>query len=305
MNSYNQFGSQWTSEKLQILRAYLNAYLLALKNQPFRKIYVDGFAGSGYIQQPISKIDISSESQLSFFDDFKDENYERLIEGSAKVVLGIDPGFDEYVFIEKKASNVDKLEELIHSYPEKRNLIRIVPGDCNEQVIKLCDRLSKSKSLRCVMFLDPYAMQIKWQTLENIAKTGVVDLWLLTPLMAINRLLQTRNEIPLDHLNILNDFFGTEDWKDKFYTPSSQSSLFSGDERQVKLADFNTIEKYYLDRLRIIFPWVAQNTYRMTNSKNSLLFSFCFVASNKSEKAGNLAKKLANQIIKKWQQNQR
>ena len=39
------FGSDWTSDKLQILRAYLDAYTTAMKNQPFTLIYVDAFAG--------------------------------------------------------------------------------------------------------------------------------------------------------------------------------------------------------------------------------------------------------------------
>src|SRR5215831_16586388 len=43
----HQFGGPWTVEKLDALRAYLNAYAQALKNQPFRRYYIDAFAGTG------------------------------------------------------------------------------------------------------------------------------------------------------------------------------------------------------------------------------------------------------------------
>ena len=44
-----RFGGPWTAQKLDILRAYLDAYTTALKKQPgeFTLIYVDGFAGAG------------------------------------------------------------------------------------------------------------------------------------------------------------------------------------------------------------------------------------------------------------------
>ena len=45
-----RFGGPWTEQKLGILRAYLDAYTTALKNQPFTLIYVDGFAGAGLVQ---------------------------------------------------------------------------------------------------------------------------------------------------------------------------------------------------------------------------------------------------------------
>ena len=36
-----KFGGNWTVEKLDILSDYLDFYLTALKNQKFKKIYID------------------------------------------------------------------------------------------------------------------------------------------------------------------------------------------------------------------------------------------------------------------------
>ena len=47
MMETHQFGGPWTVEKLDALRAYLVGYAQALKNQPFRRRYIDAFAGTG------------------------------------------------------------------------------------------------------------------------------------------------------------------------------------------------------------------------------------------------------------------
>lgn len=39
MSELQQFGGDWTIEKLDILTSYLDAYLIALKNRKFKKVY--------------------------------------------------------------------------------------------------------------------------------------------------------------------------------------------------------------------------------------------------------------------------
>jgi hypothetical protein len=48
----HRFGGDWTQAKLDVLKDYLVAYTKALKDkptaaQPFRKAYIDAFAGTG------------------------------------------------------------------------------------------------------------------------------------------------------------------------------------------------------------------------------------------------------------------
>ena len=44
------YGGPWTLEKLDILESYLDAYTTALKKQPFKLMYIDAFAGTGYVE---------------------------------------------------------------------------------------------------------------------------------------------------------------------------------------------------------------------------------------------------------------
>jgi three-Cys-motif partner protein len=66
--------------------------------------------------------------------------------------------------------------------------IQIRPGDANVEIQELCKK--DWSSHRAVLFLDPYGMQVEWKTIEAIAATKAIDLWLLFPLgIGVNRLL--------------------------------------------------------------------------------------------------------------------
>ena len=45
-----RYGGSWTIEKLEILERYLDAYTRALKNKSFNLMYIDAFAGTGYLE---------------------------------------------------------------------------------------------------------------------------------------------------------------------------------------------------------------------------------------------------------------
>ena len=50
MTTSQKFGGDWTEKKLNMFTSYLNAYLVALKNMKFKRIYIDAFAGTGEIE---------------------------------------------------------------------------------------------------------------------------------------------------------------------------------------------------------------------------------------------------------------
>lgn len=50
MATSQKFGGNWTEEKLNIFTSYLDAYLIALQNQKFKKVYIDAFAGTVEIE---------------------------------------------------------------------------------------------------------------------------------------------------------------------------------------------------------------------------------------------------------------
>jgi three-Cys-motif partner protein len=151
---------------------------------------------------------------------------------------------------------------------------------------------------RAVLFLDPFGLQVKWKTLEAVAATQAIDVWILFPLgSGVNRLLRRDGNIDPKHKKILDDLFGSEDWFHEFYKTDDEPDLFGHTQPTHTKCDLESVGKYFLKRLKTIFPHVAL-PLPLKNSKQNPIFLFCFAAANKG-KGGSLAVKIANDIVLK------
>jgi three-Cys-motif partner protein len=287
----HRFGGDWTTKKLEILRSYLGAYAKVLKNQPFTTAYIDAFAGTGYRTLKQTETD---ESIL--FPDLAEEGPQKLLEGSARIALQVEPQFDRYIFVEKDPDRCDQLEKLRSEFPQLAEDIRIERGEANKIIRDLCRK--NWKRHRAVLFLDPYGMAVEWATIEKVAKTGGIDLWVLFPLgIGVNRLLPRSGEIPAGWRNRLNLLLGSDDWYQAFYQTETKRTLF-GEEETVMKAGVETIGKYFVDRLKSVFPGVAPEPKVLMNSMNCPLYLFCFAVSSPNPRARAIALDIANHILK-------
>ena len=289
-----EFGGDWTEEKLGRVRKYLSAYTTALKKQPFHLCYIDAFAGTGY-----RTLKDSEDSSQLMLPEMSESGVQEFLDGSARVALEVEPPFDTYIFIEKDENHFSKLQELKDDFPHLRNCIKLISGDGNTHVQKLCNDYDWLRSRqRAVLLLDPYGMEVEWKTIEAIAKTQAIDLWLLFPLgIAVNRLLRKDGQIDDGIREKLDRFFGTKNWYDEFYKESETPSLFDNLPQQQKVANFDSIERYFIKRLESVFTAVAQKPWRLSNSKNSLLYLLCFAAGN--PRGAPIAVKIAQHILKR------
>lgn len=284
----HRFGGDWTTTKLDVLGKYLHAYTTALKDQPFVKAYIDAFAGTGYRTMREEE----DPTTLSF-PDFAQPGSQELLEGSALIALKTQPRFQRYIFIERDAARCRQLESLRSEFASLSDDISVKCGEANEEIQKLCAKTWSKR--RAVLFLDPYGMQVEWQTIESIAKTGAIDLWLLFPLgIGVSRLLTKSGRIPAGWRTRLNKLLGTEDWYDEFYRVDTQRGLF-GDEELIIKATNATIAQYFKGRLRSVFPAVAEPGV-LRNSSNCPLFLLCFAASNES--GAPIALRIAENLLK-------
>ena len=289
------FGGSWTEEKLTRLRKYLEAYTVIFTRNPnarlLTRIYVDAFAGSG-----VRSSGDDGEEQRDGYLFEQDEDALGFMNGSARVALEIDPPFHRYVFIEKDPVFAGELENVRSDFPSLADRIEIKNGDANSVLVEWIEATSW-QGQRAVVFLDPYGMQVEWQTIEAIAQTKAIDLWLLFPLgQGVNRLLTREGPPPQAWANRLTTMFGTDSWRDAFYRPSSQLELFSDEPHLEKSANFDSIMQYFLDRLDSVFEMVAPNPLVLRNSRNNPIFLLCFAAAN--EKGAPTAVRIAQDLLK-------
>ena len=161
-----RFGGNWTLEKLRILENYLDAYTTALKAQPFKLIYLDAFAGTGNVE-------------------LQDGDIKQFVSGSAQRAIGVkDKSFDKLIFVEQDPDRCTKLRGLSALHPDLDIVIK--NSDANSF---LSDFRQNWNSWRGVLFLDPFATEVAWSTIEKVADFNALDTWILFPVSAIARML--------------------------------------------------------------------------------------------------------------------
>lgn len=279
-----KFGGAHTEEKLGKLDAYLKAYSTALKNQGFRLVFFDAFAGTGDIQ-------IGQDASLLSVDE-----YSPFIKGSAHRALQLGVAFDEYVFVEKSRSKAKVLEELKNQYPLIAPRISVRQADANEELLEFCSKTDWSKC-RAVVFLDPYGNQVKWTTIEAIARTGAIDLWYLFPAgLGVHRQIGKDAKVHTTHQASLDEVLGTPDWRQTFIEEKEGIDLFGGTKELAKVATPKSITHFMIERMGEIFEGGVLEEWLPLGSKGIHMYSLLFAWANPSEKA-KLAGKLAKAVL--------
>ena len=273
----NQFGGNWTQQKIEMVVAYAKAYLIIMNKYPhYKPLYFDGFAGSGDIYK-------NEETDLE------------VIKGTAIRILEINEpkSFDTYYFVEKDEKNKIELEKIIkQDFSKKRT--HVVAEDCNVKLSSMANYLKAHNEYRVLAFIDPYGMSLDWSSIECLKNLGI-DLWILVPTgIGINRLLKKDGKISDAWLEKLERFLGLtkETILNHFYKESKRLTLF-GEETIVE-KEQNAIQKagiLYRERLNTIFKFVSES-FVMRNSTNSIMYHFMMATNNAS------ALKIANDVIK-------
>jgi len=281
-----RFGSAHTKLKLDKLEKYLRAYTTALKNQKFKLLYFDAFAGAGDIQ-------IGSEaSLLETVDD-----YTPFIKGSAERALRLKESFDRYVFVDRKAANIKALQALRSEHRDIADRIDIRRGDANTELLSFCKNTDWSRS-RAVVFLDPYGNQVKWDTLVAIARTEAIDLWYLFPAgLGVYRQISKEGEVNQSAEASLDTILGTTDWCNSFVESRIESDLFGSRAMLEKRATVESVTRFMAQRMKGIFKGGVLDEWYPLGSRKIHMYSLMFAWANPSEKA-KLAGKLALAVLR-------
>jgi three-Cys-motif partner protein len=298
----HSFGGPWTEDKLRRIDDYLDAYMKIFTANPsaskLNTTYLDAFAGTGFRTSPVA----ADRAEGSLFEDaLEDPDTDALKKGSAYVALRTDPPFGRYIFVDRNPTHAESLGALRKEFPTLANRISVRAADANTFLQQWCRETDWNRN-RAVVFLDPYGMQVDWSTIEAIAATEAIDLWILFPLgQAVNRLL-TKSDIPEGgQADRLTRFFGTDGWKEAFYEEASnQASMFDllGEGTgYAKRTTFEAIGRYFVDRLQQVFVGVSKNPLPLQNSKGVPLYLLCFAAAN--PKGTKPALRIANHLLRR------
>lgn len=282
------FGGEHTRRKLDVVAKYLSAYVNVMKKQNFRLFYVDGFAGSG---ASASKSELQKAEDPTLFPSGD------VLEGSPIRALGIDPPFDQYVFIDKDEENVRALSGLGEQFPDRK--IEILHGDANERLKEFCSRLARERLDRAVVFLDPFGLSVSWETVELIAATKKVDLWYLVPVDGMSRQIKDDGSF-LPGAAKIDQLWGSSAWRTKAVRRAdTPGDLFgSVDERLEKIAKAKQFSEMFRDHLQDAFAGGVSKAYLPLGRGKRHDFSLMFACANPSPAASQAAMRIANHILR-------
>ena len=270
------YGGRWTFEKLKILESYLDAYTTALKKTPFKLIYIDAFAGTGYI----NPVNVSSDAKT-------------FIDGSASRAIKIrDKPFDKLIFIEKNSDRYNELQDLQQKHPNRD--IEVNKSDANSYLQNL---QTDWKKWRGVLFLDPFATEVEWSTIQTISSFNALDIWLLFPVSAVSRMLPLQRqpgEIDSKWVARLKKIYGNDSWN-SLYQEDRQGDMFDSP-GHIRNSGVNELLSIYKQNLGEQFgKRFLSKSKTLKTSKGAPLFEFIFCAGHPN--GAPIAKDIASHII--------
>jgi three-Cys-motif partner protein len=215
----HHFGGPWTELKLDAVCYYLECYTKALSQRQFDLWYVDVFAGTG---------DRTNEKLTGGLLERQPMRWvTETLPGSAKRAMSIKPPFKHFIFNESDDDHQKALREIKR---ENKSLdIEIIGDDANVAIKEIFSRQVWKRGAfggaRAVVFLDPYALQVDWVTLEFLAKTQCADVWYLFPLHDVTRQLAKKLSGVGTKEKRLDKVLGPA-WRELYELPPPRNKMF-------------------------------------------------------------------------------
>lgn len=293
----HSFGGPWTEIKLDAVEYYLQCYTKALKRVAFDLTYIDAFAGTGTrdVKRRVGGL----------FEGAPIETVKQTLAGSARRAIAVRPPFDHFVFIEKDDLRCSALADI---QTENTGIdIRIIPGEANEVLRELVGeqpwvRKDNSNS-RGVVFLDPYALHVDWETLIALASTRVFDVWYLFPIRDTIRQLARNFEGIGPKEPMLDRLLGPE-WRELYSIAPEETlkhDLFDQpiEPEMRRVVSVGQFEQWLKKRLEKKFKFVSEPLPLLT-APSRQAFSLFLGVSNPSRPAIDLAQKFVRYVNKNF-----
>ena len=273
-----------------------------MSKQKYELTLMDAFAGSGWRRTGVSR------SKPATGDLFNPSSASDQALGFALRALSMKRHFHRYVFGDLSAKNIRSLRAAVAGQLEKIRRsrldgwapeVRVEERDANALLSEECDRLSRMPMARAVAFLDPFGMQVDWQTLTRVAGTAKVDLWMLFPIgIGVSRMLPHHGEIAPGWRDRLNRFFGDDAWEGEVYNIRHQEGLF-GQTAQRSRVSHDELAKVALGRLRRLFGDGLLEQTLPLEIRGRSAYELVFACSSRSSRAKAIAHDIAGHILAK------
>ncbi|MFG1266186.1 three-Cys-motif partner protein TcmP [Xanthobacter sp. YC-JY1] len=269
----------WVKEKLDALARYLDFYTKVLKNQPWRTIYLDAYAGGGRAVVRTEERATHGGPDLFGQEPPIDTEARELIDGSPRVALRIPNAFNRYIFVDPDANRAAELEALKAEFAGTRT-INVLQATAAEGIAWVTAQPISRRTHRGIAFLDPFGAKLDWASIQRLADTGLFEVVVNFALsMAIQRMLPNSGEVPESWAATLDSYFGSRAWFDEVYQ-RRQGGLFAVNGLEKRPDYSERLLELYRTRLQSAFGHVS--TPRLIrNTRGAPLYYLLWAGPNK------------------------
>jgi len=172
-----------TKGKLEFLGKYLPALNKILRSKvPNRpRFYVELFSGSGKCIDRLG----------------------RACDGSPLIAIKTKPPFTNFIFVDIEDDYCNALRERLKGMPN----VDVKCGDCNKVVSEVLSMMNTYDP--CFVFLDPFGLELKWETVEKLSRKRRIDLLINFPVGAV-----CRNMKKAGAERTVTECLGSDEWMD-------------------------------------------------------------------------------------------
>jgi three-Cys-motif partner protein len=242
----------WAEQKYRYVGMYAELFATGMKNKWQHRVYLDLFSGSGY-----SRV--------------RDTN--RVVFGSPMIALSLPDPFDSYVFADENQESLDALRTRVSRLAQPLP-VTYIPGDANDKVARVIDTVSKTptQSTLSFCFLDPYKLNIHFDTVRRIADGRAVDFLILLALYVDAR--RNIQFYAAEDNRTIDMFLGDNQWR-----PHWRAAELAGD----TIVEF--LAKEYSTRMKEIgyLPMSIEHMVKIrTQNTNLPLYFLAFFSRHKT-----------------------
>lgn len=264
----------WSIDKLDILENYFKPYATIMTAQKQSRgnrrawlsefYYIDAFAGPGAVALKNAGAE--------------EPEAEQYLAGSPVRALDCRPPFDHLWFVDKNTARGDALKSLLKERGEiRRATVEI--GDCNDRLAHIIKNLRPAD--RALAFLDPYGLELDWATIQSLAKTRRLDVFINFSLMGITRNLPRGQSPSADVFGRLERVMAASAsaWVQNLYSVTTDMFGREFVEREQIVAE--QLATRYASDLEGAFGY-ASDPIIMTNSRGGPLYALILASHNRT-----------------------
>lgn len=197
-----EIGS-WGLQKYNLVGIYDELFSTGMKRRWDKRLYIDLFAGAGKAR-------------------LKDSG--KVVHASPLLALSVPDPFDRYIFCESDPKGMEALQERVRKlFPDGD--VHFVFGDCNERIDEIVAKIpkySKTSKVLSFCFVDPFSLNIHFETIKKLAgfiMDFLILLMLMDPMRNQDRYMDTNSDR-------IDRFLGLSDWRERWQRAQSTNVSF-------------------------------------------------------------------------------